>query len=179
MEYRMYGWGNDPANVLPNLKARGYHSVSGGYNKETAAICRDLGLSYYLSANGFSDPQVGYTCADGTVLPKEICPCDDVMRQAKLAQMKTLASLDDITGITIDFCRYPSMVDGNIHLFGCFCETCMARMEAADFDAVRIRAAVLALQRAMTEKTALNPDCDALADWIKWKKRRSPRIFAR
>ncbi len=170
MEYRMYGWGEDPAAVLPRLSALGYTAVTGGYSKEVAALCRENGLRYYISVNGFAAPD-GYTCADGTGLPGEYCPCNTASRAARLDSLRRLAAADGITGITVDYCRYPSAMGGNPHFFGCFCPTCMARMAAAGLDAEHIRAAVSAFQRGAAGSGPFSVDADALSAWIGWKKR--------
>ena len=70
------------------------------------------------------------------------------------------------------------MVEGNRHFYGCFCETCMADMTAAGFDAEKIRVSVLALQRAVTEKTPFTGDLSALSDWTRWKKETITAYFA-
>ena len=170
MEYRMYGWGEDPAAALPRLKALGYTAVTGGYSEKTAAACRENGFGYYISVNGFSAP-AGYTCADGTVLPGEYCPCNEASRTARLDSLRRTAALDGITGITVDYCRFPSAMGCNPHFFGCFCPTCMARMTAAGLDAQRIRTAVAAFMRGAAGSDPFEVDADALADWIVWKKR--------
>jgi len=170
MQYRIYGWGSNPAKTLPKLKSLGFSSVTGGYSTDVAAICKDCGLDYYVSAAGFAAPTYDYTCADGETLPEEVCPLDETMRQTHLASMRTLAQSEGITGITIDFCRYPSIVEENKHFFGCFCETCMQKMTAAGYDAENIRESVLSLYRAAADGTVFSGDCDALADWIRWKQ---------
>ena len=169
MEYRMYGWGSTPAQSLPALHDAGFGTVTGGWDAEAAGICRSLGLAYRLSVTGFAG-KAPYVCADGTVLPEERCPCDPAGRQARLETLRTAAAREGVSGITVDYCRFPSMLDGNPHFFGCFCEGCMRRMEAAGFDAERIRAAVRIFQRAAAGIGEGRVDADALADWIRWKQ---------
>ena len=170
MEYRMYGWGEDPDVSIPKLKELGYTAVTGGYSEKTAAACLKNGMAYHISINGFSAPAEGCTCADGTVLPGEYCPCSAESRAARLRSLRRVAALDGISGITVDYCRYPSAMGANPHFFSCFCPTCMARMAAAGLDAERIRAAVTAFMRGAASGAPFGVDAEALAAWTGWKK---------
>ena len=170
MNYKMYGWGNDPFRVLPELKKRGYTAVTGGYREDVSKLCRELRLEYYVSSHGFSAPKSPYVCCDGEKLEKEICIHDSGMRAQKFASMQAFAASADVAGITLDFCRYPSMVGGAKHFFGCFCPTCMEKMQDNGLDAEKIRASVNALYEASIHGTLFSEDPAFLRQWLLWKE---------
>ncbi|NLG24800.1 MAG: hypothetical protein GX558_05555 [Clostridiales bacterium] len=156
---RRYMFGLDPADwrgSAGRLRGLGYDAAVLPPGDEAAfRAAADAGLETWLcfgahAIGDFAQREWGAKDARGDDAPwfDSACPNAAAVNERNLGAALAFAGrVDGLAGVFVDGARFASFasLEGVASFFGCFCDRCMARMEALGYDARAIRSGVRAL----------------------------------
>jgi len=138
MKKFMYGLGKPYADSAEKLVKLGYDSVViGGSDLEAFAAAKEAGLETWLcygahSLGAFSGEKYGAVDAQGNPAPwfGSACPNAADVNTNNMDAAFDIARKAGVKGIFVDGARFASFAstEGSSSFFGCFCDTCMAKM---------------------------------------------------
>ena len=138
MKKFMFGLNKPYATSAEKLVSLGYDSVViGGSDLEAFSAAKDAGLETWLcfgahSLGAFSGEKYGAIDAQGNKAPwfGSACPNAADVNKHNMDRAFDIAHQAGVKGIFVDGARFASFAStgGKDSFFGCFCDTCMAKM---------------------------------------------------